>query len=356
MVHNVLMTTIRFPKVAITGGAGYVGSALVPALLDAGYEVTVVDLCLYGRDVLPEHPRLRVEPVDIRDERAVTAAFAGAEAVIHLACISNDPSFELDPALGRSINYDAFAGLLRAAATQRVRRFIYASSSSVYGIKEQPDVREDAPCDPLTDYSKFKWLCEERLKEAQLPGCEWVILRPATVCGWAPRLRLDLTVNILTIHALVNKRITVFGGSQLRPNLHIRDMVAAYRRFLEAPGELIHGQTYNVGFQNRSVADIAEIVHAVIGDPSVQIAQQPSNDLRSYHVNSDRVRERMGFVAEHTIEDAVDSLCRAFRDGQIPAPLTDPRYYNIKRMQQLQAEGVSLQWPPSARRATAVAA
>jgi nucleoside-diphosphate-sugar epimerase len=323
-------------RIAITGGAGYVGSALVPALLDAGHEVTVIDLFLYGERVFgahQDHPTLRRSRVDIRDEAALTAALAGADALIHLACISNDPSFELDPALGKSINYDAFPGLLRAVAAQGVKRLIYASSSSVYGVKEQADVREDDACEPLTDYSTFKLLCEELLAQADLGACEWVIVRPATVCGYATRLRLDLSVNILTIHALASKAITVFGGSQLRPNLHIRDMVRAYQLLLSAPADLIHRQVFNVGFQNLPIAEIAELVRRRVADPAVTITVKPTNDLRSYHVNSDRIRRVLGFTAQSTIEDAVDSLCAAYRAGRIPDALTDPRYYNLKRMQ-----------------------
>ena len=325
----------RFQQVAITGGAGYVGSALVPALLADGYEVMVLDLFLYGEDVFAEHganPKLHAVKLDIRDDAALTRALAGVDAVIHLACISNDPSFELDPQLGKSINYDAFGGLLRAVRANGVKRFIYASSSSVYGIKEG-EVREDTVCEPLTDYSKYKLLCEEQLKAEGLGACEWVIVRPATVCGYAPRLRLDLTVNILTIHALVNKRITVFGGSQLRPNLHINDMVAAYRLLLSVDGGLIHGQTFNVGYQNRSVSDLAELVKREVGDPAVTIETKPTNDLRSYHINADRIGQRLGFQPSHTIEDAAQSVCDAFRAGRIQEPLTNARYYNIKTMQ-----------------------
>ena len=335
-----------FSRIAITGGAGYVGSALVPALIREGAEVTVLDLFWYGTpaEVFPtgqDHPRLRCVRLDLRDEPALTQALAGAEAVIHLACISNDPSFELDPQLGRSINYDAFPGLLRAARAAGVKRLIYASSSSVYGIQEHPNVREDTPCQPLTDYSTYKLLCEELLRTTFHDGCEWVIVRPATVCGYAPRLRLDLTVNILTLHALVKREITVFGGAQLRPNLHIQDMAAAYQLLLEAPVRLIHRAVFNVGFQNRTVAELAELVRRQVGDPSVSIVVRPTDDLRSYHINADRIRDVLGFVPRGTIEDAVQTLCEAYRAGRIPDPLTAPRYYNIKTMQacKLEASG-----------------
>jgi len=326
----------RFHRVAITGGGGYVGSVLVPELVRCGYEVTVLDWFLYGEDVLEgmDGQRLHRVKLDLRDEAAVAAAVQEMDAVIHLACISNDPSFELDPQLGRSVNYEAFQGLLSAVrAAPTIRRFIYASSSSVYGIKEESEVCEDMTCEPLTAYAQYKWRCEEVLRNEGLGDCEWVILRPATVCGYAPRLRLDLTVNTLTIHALVNKRITVFGGSQRRPNLNINDMVAVYRLLLEAPATAIDGQTFNVGYQNRTVADLAQLVRREVGDPDVTITMEPSNDLRSYHINSDWIRQRLGFSPRGTIEQAVQSLCQAYRAGRIHEPLTNPRYYNIKMMQ-----------------------
>ena len=337
-------------RVAVTGGAGYVGSAVVPALIAAGYHVTVLDLFLYGEDVfdgVASSPSLRTIKMDIRDEAALTRALEDMDAVIHLACISNDPSFELDPRLGRSMNYDAFFGLLRAIrANPSVERLIYASSSSVYGVKSQPDVDEETPCEPLTDYSRYKLLCEEALRRDGLGRCAWVIVRPATVCGYAPRLRLDLTVNLLTIHALVNKAITVFGGTQLRPNLHINDMVAVYRLLLEAPQSLVHGRTFNVGYQNRSVAELAELVREQVGDPAVRIEVKPTDDPRSYHINADRIKRVLGFAPQWTLENAIRSLCAAYDAGKIPEPLTHPRYYNMRVIQQLIGSGLRVRYGP----------
>lgn len=333
--------TLVFPNVAITGGAGYVGSALVPELLRHGYTVTVPDLFLYGEEVfgaLRDHPALRCLRLDIRDEAVLTEALQGAEAVIHLACISNDPSVELDPALGRSVNYDAFPGLLRAVRRNGVRRFMYASSSSVYGLKTEPEVTEGMSCEPLTDYSRYKLLCEELLRKEGGGHGEWVIVRPATICGYAPRLRLDLTVNLLTIQALVNRRVTVFGGAQRRPNLNIRDMVAVYLRLLEAPASAVHGQVFNVGYDNRTVLELAELVRRRVGDPGVRIVVEPTDDVRSYHINSDRIRTTVGFAPRWTIEEAIDSLVVAYRDGKIQEPLTNPRYFNVKMMQALKLE------------------
>lgn len=325
----------------MTGGAGYVGSVLVPYLISIGYHVRVIDLFLFGEEVFGDaknSERLEKVKLDIRDERRLKEVLKGMEAVIHLACISNDPSFELDPKLGKSINYDAFFGLLRAVAENGVRRFVYASSSSVYGVKSEPNVREDCSCEPLTDYSKYKLLCEDVLRSTDLGACEYVILRPATVCGFAPRMRLDLTVNILTMSALVRKQITVFGGAQLRPNINIKDMIQAYRLMLEVPGEKIRGEVFNVGYENLSVGEIAEMVRKEVGDPEVKIAVQSTKDHRSYQINSDKIKRVLGFEPRYTIAEGVRNICDAYRDGLIPNPLTDPRYYNIKTMQSLHLE------------------
>ncbi len=338
-LHFMVQNSNGYRTILITGGGGYVGSALVPALLKQGYRVKVVDLFWYGRDVFGEanqHPQLERIELDIRDGTRLKQALAGVDAVIHLACISNDPSFELDPSLGKSINYDAFAGLLQGAVDQGVRRFIYASSSSIYGVKEDPNVREDAEPQPLTDYSRFKLDCErDLLAHPKVNGMERVIVRPATVCGYAPRLRLDLTVNILTIHALVNHKIRIFGGKQLRPNLNIQDMVRAYQVFLEVPGKKIDREAFNVGFQNRSVEDIAKMVRDTLADPSIELEYTPTNDNRSYHVNSEKIKRVLGFEPKFTIEDAIRSIAEAYRAGKIPDPFTNTMFSNIKRMQEL---------------------
>lgn len=316
----------------ITGGAGYVGSRLVPTLLAAGYHVRVLDLFLYGEDVLAPHANLTAIKGDLRNSVAVNEALRGADAVIHLACISNDPSFELDPELGKSINYDAFRPLVRAAKAGGVRRFIYASSSSVYGIKSERNVTEDLPLEPITDYSKFKMMCEQVLAEEREPGFVTLTLRPATVCGYAPRLRLDLTVNILTNHAINNGKITVFGGSQLRPNIHIDDMVELYLESLNYADSLIDGQIFNAGYENHAVMEIAEMVRDVVGN-KVQIERTDTDDLRSYQISSDYIRQRLGFVPKHSISNAVSDLADAFATGKVPNSMSDPRYFNVKLMQ-----------------------
>ena len=327
----------KIGTVLVTGGAGYVGAVLVPKLLTQGYHVKVIDLYLYGDHVLDaveDNPNLEQIKGDIRDRSLLERAMPGCDAVIHLACISNDPSFDLDPQLGRSINYGAFFDLVEVAKKSRVQRFVYASSSSVYGVKAEENVTEDLSLEPLTDYSKYKVLCEEVLLGARDPGFAVLILRPATVCGYSPRLRLDLTVNILTNHAVNNKKITVFGGEQKRPNIHIEDVSDLYVKALEWPVEAIDGKVFNAGYENSRVIQLAESVREVVG-VGVDIEITPTDDKRSYHISSERIRRDLGFVPRHSVKNAVEGLVAAFKSGRIPNSMEDSRYYNIKTMQEL---------------------
>lgn len=327
-------------NVLVTGGAGYVGAVLVPKLLAKGYKVKVLDLYIYGEDVLDavkDDPNLKQIKGDIRDAALLEKELPGTDAVIHLACISNDPSYELDPGLGKSINYDAMVSLVDISKKVGVKRFIYASSSSVYGIKEDENVTEELLLEPLTDYSKCKALGEEYLLKQREPGFVVLVLRPATVCGYSPRLRLDLSVNILTNNAVNKGKITVFGGEQKRPNLHIEDMTDLYVKCLEYPDEKIDGKIFNAGYDNMKMKEIAAVVNKVVskemGNYNLEVITTPTDDNRSYHVSSAKIKKELGFEAKRSVEQAVKDLCMAYKAGKIPNPMEDKRYYNIKTMQ-----------------------
>ena len=333
----------HFDKVLVTGGAGYCGSLLVPQLLSRGYQVTVYDIMFFGDHFLPkDNPALKSVKGDIRDTALFAETVKGHDAVVHLACISNDASFELDEKLSTSVNLDAFEPMVTAAKAAGVKRFIYASSSSVYGVSDKPEVTEDHSLVPLTLYNKYKGMCEPLLKRHTDDNFVGVIFRPATVCGYAPRQRFDLSVNILTNHAVNANKITVFGGSQLRPNLHVQDYCDAVELFLTAPADKIQNETFNVGTQNLSLMQIAHLVRNIVSEEfpekgEVEIVTTPSDDLRSYHINSDKIKRVLGFVPKRSIEDAVRDLCQAFRDGRLPNSMEDDQYFNVKRLRRLKA-------------------
>ncbi len=326
--------------VFVTGGAGYVGAVLVPKLLKAGYRVRVLDLFLFGDELPKDNPNLERIKGDLRDEALLEGSIPGSDAVIHLACISNDPSFALNPSLSRSINFDCFEPLVRTAHNSGVSRFVYASTSSVYGVSDAPDVTEEHPLVPLTDYNKYKGLCEPILLKYDSPEFTTVIIRPATVCGYSPRQRLDLTVNILTNLAVNNRKITIFGGSQKRPNIHVDDITDLYVDLLERPREQISGQIFNAAYENHTVSELGAMVHDVVTREmpelgEIQVETTESNDLRSYHVSSEKIKRQLGWAPKRSVEDAIVDLCRAFRDGKLPDSLTDTRYFNVQRLQEV---------------------
>ena len=321
-------------KIFVIGGAGYVGSALVPKLIDNGHEVTVYDLFIYGEEVLKTDKNLNIIKGDIRDLDKLEKSLINHEIIIHLACISNDPSFELNPKLGKSINLDCFRPLVELSIKNKIRRFIYASSSSVYGIKKEKNVNETLKLEPLTDYSKFKADCERILQEYTSDTFETVIVRPATVCGYAKRQRLDVVVNILTNLAFNKRKITIYGGDQLRPNIHIMDMVNVYMKILYTDKKLVNGQIFNAGYDNFTVREIANTVKKVIGD-DVEVETVKTNDNRSYHISSQKIKEILDFDSKFTIKDAIQDLKDAFEQKKLPNSLEDSKYFNIKRMQEL---------------------
>jgi nucleoside-diphosphate-sugar epimerase len=327
-------------KVLVTGGAGYVGSVLVPKLLDAGHQVVVFDRMLFTSQGLPSHPELKVVEGDLRDAPGFAAVVEGLDSVIHLACISNDPSFELDPALSKSINFDCFEPVVAASKAAGVRRFIYASTSSVYGVSDAPEVTEEHPLVPLTDYNKYKGLSEPLLLKYQSPEFTTVIIRPATVCGYSPRMRFDLSVNILTNHAVHRRVITVFGGTQQRPNIHIDDITDLYVQMLEYPDHKIAGEIFNAGYQNYTIAALAEMIRDVVEKEMpelkpIAIETTPSDDLRSYHVSSKKIASKLGWTPKRTVEDAIRDICDAFKSGRLPNSLEDDRYINVKTVQKI---------------------
>ena len=320
-------------KIFITGGAGYVGSVLTPYLINKGHTITVFDLMLYG-DTLKKDKNLNIIKGDIRNTELLKEAIKGNEIVIHLACISNDPSFELNPTLGKEINLDAFTPLVEISKNLGVKKFIYASSSSVYGVKIEKNVNENMSLEPLTDYSKFKADCEKILFKYKSKDFVTVTLRPATVCGYSPRQRLDLVVNILTNLAYHNREITIFGGDQLRPNIHIQDMVRAYELFINMENEKINGKIFNIGFENLTVNQLASEVQKVIGS-DVKIKKLPTNDNRSYHISSKKIQDELGFFTNFSILNAIEDLKHAFEKKLLSDCLINKNYFNIKKMQSI---------------------
>jgi nucleoside-diphosphate-sugar epimerase len=321
-------------NVLIIGGGGYVGSQLVPDLLKLEYKVDVYDLFIYGQDVFDNSPNLKLIKGDIRNIKKLSEIIKDYDAVIHLACISNDPSFELNPKLGKSINLDCFRPLVEICKINKVKRFIYASSSSVYGIKKEKNVSEDLLLEPLTDYSKFKVECEKILFEYKDEQFETVIIRPATVCGYARRQRLDVVVNILTNLAFNNRKIKILGGEQLRPNIHIKDMSRIYIKTLESDKVLVNGEIFNAGYDNMSVNEIGSAVQKIVGK-DVKIEREETNDNRSYHISSEKIKKNLNFEPKFSVEDAIIDLKKAFEENKLPNSLKDSIYFNIKKMQEI---------------------
>ena len=335
---------MNFKKIFITGGAGYVGSCIVPELLNDGYEVTVYDIMYYTDKYLPkENPKLTIINGDIRDSKKVEEYCKNHDVFLNLACISNDNSFALDEKLSTSINLDAFEPMVIAAKNAGIKRFIYASSSSVYGISNEKDVKEDHPLLPLTLYNKYKGLCEPRLFNHTDENFEGVIFRPATVCGFAPRQRFDLSVNILTNFAVNKGFIKVFGGDQLRPNLHVMDYSDAVKVLIESNSNKIKNEIFNIGYQNLSISEISKLVKKEVEKQypekkEIEIIKESSDDNRSYHINSDKIKNILNFSPTRSIENAVKDLCDAFKLNKFKDSFSEDIYFNINRMKNIRAK------------------
>lgn len=329
--------------VLVTGGAGYIGARLIPKLLATGHRVRVLDAQFFpnGLDALLDHPQLQLVKGDVRDRKLVEASLRGTETVIHLAAVANDPSFNADPWLSRSINMDCLPHLMGSAKSSGCRRFIYASSASVYGVNDIPIVDEQQPCLPITDYNRYKAEGEKVLFDLTDSSFETIAVRAATVCGWSPRQRFDLTVNILTASALARNTITVLGGCQYRPNVHIGDLSRLYALLVQrhSLGSLC-GRAINVGYQNHTVADIAVQVKQVVDrylGKDIPITTRASDDVRSYRLDSGLIARELGFEFVYTIRDAVLELCEQWLSGFFSDSddvLADARYHNLLNMQQ----------------------
>lgn len=326
-----------FKRVLVTGGCGFIGSMLVPALLSRNYAVNVLDPAIYGNGLkqLQSSPGgpYRLLKGDTTDRAEVRKALRDCDTVIHLASISNDRCFDIDKDWCRKMDVKSFRPLIREAKRAGVTRFIYASSSSVYGSKGDAEVTEDSALEPITDYSRSKVECEEILASEREKGFVTTVLRPATVCGWSTRVRLDVVVNALTASALFKGRITVDGGEQYRANLHIDDMVELYADLVEAPDDRIDGKTWNVGRVNFKVSDIANIVQSLI---PAELVVAPVKDLRSYRVSSRLIGQDLGFMPRRGISDAVRDLTAKFQAGMVPGPIE--RYINVELLQRYLAK------------------
>ncbi len=316
-------------NILVTGGAGYLGCVLVPKLMRLGHKVRVLDLFIYGQEKL--FPEISIKG-DIRNAATLDQALIGIDTVIHLAAISNDPSGDLNPKLTESVNIDGSKLLIDKCREKRIRRFINASSSSVYGIKHDPEVTEELSLEPLTIYSESKVAIEKYL-EANKGDMETVSVRSATICGYSPRMRFDLTVNILTQHALQKGKITVFGGTQKRPNIHIEDISDFYSRLVTASEKIINGKAYNVCGENHTVAQLAELVKTTVA-PNCPIEVMATNDLRSYHICARKVENELHFKPSHSISKAIQDIAGAIRTEKF-GNLDEDRFYNVRLMKGL---------------------
>tara|TARA_A100001011_G_scaffold400428_1_gene514899 strand:+ start:1291 stop:2304 length:1014 start_codon:yes stop_codon:yes gene_type:complete len=323
-------------NILITGGSGYVGSRLIYKLLDeTDYNIINYDISLFGDKHLPKNERFFYFKEDITDSKKFEEVIIKnkVDTVLHLACISNDPTYELNPELSKRINYDCFENLVKISKQCKVKKFIYASTCSVYGISDSPNVTETNELKPITDYNKYKALCEPILLKYLDDSFNGIIIRPATVCGFSEKMRFDLTVNILTNYAYNKGYIRVFGGKQSRPNCHIDDMCEIYKKLINENISRFNGEIFNAGTENLKIIEVAEKVKDVlskkIDKKNIDIRVEESADIRSYMINSDKIKNILGFKFKKTVNDAIEDLCDAFEDNLIKDSFSD-EWSNIK--------------------------
>ena len=310
----------------MTGGCGYIGTVLTEKLLADGHKLKVIDTQWFGNH-LKAHPNLTVLKEDIRNIDDID--LNPIDTVLHLANIANDPAVELNPTLSWEVNVLAAQQLADKAVRNGVKHFVYASSGSVYGVKDEPHVTEDLTLVPISVYNKTKMVAERVLlsyKDKMQVHC----IRPATVCGISPRMRLDVSVNMLTFQALKNNKITVFGGNQTRPNIHIKDMVRVYQHFVN--NSVIESGCYNAGFENISILDIAEMVKNKLG---AEIIISESNDPRSYRQNSEKLLNT-GFEQMYGVEYAINEIIEEYKKGNL---IESDECYTVKWMKHLNLVG-----------------
>jgi len=326
----------------ITGGSGYVGSRLIFKLLkETNLKIVNYDISLFGDAHLPKNEKFIYCKEDITNPKKFeqTIIENNIDVVLHLACISNDPTYELNSELSKKINYDCFEELIKISKKNNVKKFIYASTCSVYGISDSPDVSETNELKPITDYNKFKALCEPILQKYLDDNFTGIIIRPATVCGFSEKMRFDLTVNILTNFAYNKGYIRVFGGKQSRPNLHIDDMCDLYKMLIFDDIKKFNGEIFNVGTENLKIIEIAEKVKSVMekmyNKKDIEIRVEESADIRSYMINSDKIKKLLGFEFKKTVINAIEDLCKAFENKFIIDSFSD-QWSNIKVLSKIE--------------------
>lgn len=322
-------------NILVTGASGYVGSALTTKMLsDNNINLVNYDISIFGDDHLPKKNNYIYIKKDLRDKESFEKAIIenNIDTVLHLACISNDPTFELKSDISKIINYDCFEDLVSVSKKNKVKKFIYASTCSVYGVSDSPNVNEEHPLVPMTDYNKFKAMCEPILKNYLDDDFNGVIIRPATVCGFSQKMRFDLTVNILTNFAYNKGFIKVFGGEQTRPNIHIDDMCDLYLKLFSIDFKNINGQIFNAGLENLRIIDIAKKIQKIMQTKfkkEIEIKIEESNDKRSYQINSEKIQKILNFEFKKNVNDAINDLLVNFENGNLKDTF-DPKWQNIQ--------------------------